>query len=304
MKKFLLFGLFALSSIILLAQNTSLVIFSEDGDPFQLLVNGVVFNEDAQSNVKLEGLNPSRYSVKLVFEDPEIGDLHAYVNLREKKEMTYIVKKRKVSDEEKLALVTLQNIMRDFNLKDREEAEAKKAEIEKRNEVYSLKLFTETDRKKSARNKKSSKIEEINKNAGVNETASARDMETVVVEEVPVAAEQKAEVSVESIEPFDEGNCASSMDDALFNESLKSIKKIGFDDQRLATVEDLINSHCLKVEQSMQLINLFTFENTRLELAKLSYSHIYDQYNFEQMYSLFSFESSREELRAFVESTK
>ncbi|MBT5992221.1 MAG: DUF4476 domain-containing protein, partial [Bacteroidetes bacterium] len=53
-----------------------------------------------------------------------------------------------------------------------------------------------------------------------------------------------------------------------------------------------------------EILDLFTFDNSRLEIAKLAYSNTYDQLNFEKLYDLFSFESSKVELKEFVIANK
>ena len=299
MKKYLLLSLFLLNALYLLSQNTSLVVFSQDGDPFKLVVNGILYNDIPQTNVKIQGLNPTTYQATLMFENPEMGELSSNVNLREGKEMTHVVKKRKISDEEKLALVTFQNIARDFNLKEKSDVEAKKAEIEARNEVYSLKLFTEVE-VEDKQLKVSPKVKEINKNLPVNEVTTVKDMEEVIIEEV---AEEASDVEVEVHEDVayqGKKGCELYIDQISFNKQLAEIKLINFDDQRHTEAEIMINNNCLSVSQIKEIMVLFTFDNPRLELAKLAYSNTYDQDNFAELYSLFSFESSVEELKAFV----
>lgn len=69
MKKFTLLFLLAFSYQCF-AQNNSLNVFSQDGDPFFLIVNGVKQNPEPQTNVTADGLNKETlYKVKVVFAD-------------------------------------------------------------------------------------------------------------------------------------------------------------------------------------------------------------------------------------------
>ena len=304
MKKYLLLSLFLINALYLLAQNTSLVVFSQSGEPFKLVLNGILYNDEAQTNVTVKGLNPTTYQAMLIFENSEIGDLSGYVNLRERKEMTYAVKRRKVSVEEKLALMTLQNIARDFNLKDEDEVEAKKAEIERKDEIYSLKLFTEVAIKKQHQ-KASAKVKEINNNVTVHEVTSVHEMEKVQVEDVAVVAQDSEVIEeVTNDEYVEERGCEMYMDQPNFEMQITEISRVKFEDQKLSAAQELVNNNCLKVNQIEEILDLFTFDNSRLEIAKLAYSNTYDQLNFEKLYDLFSFESSKVELKEFVIANK
>lgn len=72
----------AVSILILLfcssifAQNTSnLIVFSENGNPFYLILNGIRQNEEPQTNVKVEMLNAPNYTTKVIFSDTKLGEI-------------------------------------------------------------------------------------------------------------------------------------------------------------------------------------------------------------------------------------
>lgn len=59
-----------LISISSFAQNSSnLIVFSEDGLKFYLILNGIRQNEVPLTNVKVVDLNQPYYSAKIIFED-------------------------------------------------------------------------------------------------------------------------------------------------------------------------------------------------------------------------------------------
>lgn len=58
------------------AQNTSnLIVFSESGYPFYLILNGIRQNEEPQTNVKVEMLNAPNYTTKIIFSDTKLGEI-------------------------------------------------------------------------------------------------------------------------------------------------------------------------------------------------------------------------------------
>ena len=70
MRKISILFLSAFISIISFAQSTSnLIVFSEDGLKFYLILNGIRQNEVPVTNVKVLDLNQPYYSAKIIFED-------------------------------------------------------------------------------------------------------------------------------------------------------------------------------------------------------------------------------------------
>jgi hypothetical protein len=57
------------------AQNNSLVMFTENGEKFYLILNGVKQNAVGETNVKVTGLNQPNYKAKVIFENKSIPDV-------------------------------------------------------------------------------------------------------------------------------------------------------------------------------------------------------------------------------------
>lgn len=62
----------------------------------------------------------------------------------------------------------------------------------------------------------------------------------------------------------------------------------------------VIRANCLTTNQIKKLLQGFTFEQTKLELAKAAYSRCIDQQNYTQINDLFTFDSSVDDLNAFI----
>ena len=67
-KSFLLVLLVALAPFFSFAQGC-ITVFSEDGEPFYLILNGVKQNNTPQTNVRVDGLHNDFYNAKIVFDD-------------------------------------------------------------------------------------------------------------------------------------------------------------------------------------------------------------------------------------------
>jgi len=90
-------------------------------------------------------------------------------------------------------------------------------------------------------------------------------------------------------------NNVSSIINAINNES--------FDDDKLMIAKQAIKNKCLKTDDVIKIIELITFEDTRLELAKFAYDSTYDIDDYYKINSVFKFSSNKEELNEFI-STK
>lgn len=68
-------------------------------------------------------------------------------------------------------------------------------------------------------------------------------------------------------------------------------------------IQDM-DSACVIVEQTKELIVLFEYEETRLGFAKFMFAYTFDIDNYEKLYSAFNFENSKDELKEFIKNDK
>lgn len=83
-----------------------------------------------------------------------------------------------------------------------------------------------------------------------------------------------------------------AVSDHDFNQILQKIRNqwIG----KLSTAKDAVNANNFNTYQVRQILQVFSSENDKLDLAKLSYRNIVDRQNFRQLYDLFSRQSQSE----------
>ncbi|NTW23165.1 MAG: DUF4476 domain-containing protein [Lentimicrobium sp.] len=88
-----------------------------------------------------------------------------------------------------------------------------------------------------------------------------------------------------------------------FGQIKETISKESFNSTRLTLAKQIIRSkNCFTVWQVTELVKLFSFEDSRLELAKFAYDFTIDQDNYYKVADAFSFSSSKEELMRFLGS--
>ncbi len=88
-------------------------------------------------------------------------------------------------------------------------------------------------------------------------------------------------------------------------EIIGSLKKQSFENTRLETVKQVVRAkQCFSVYQIKQLIDLFTFENNRLELAKFCYNYCTEKSDYYKLNSSFTFSGSVDELNKYIQSQR
>ena len=69
----------------------NVVLFTENGERFYVILNGLRKNQDPETQVKLVGLNHPRYRLKVIFKDSTIPDLDANLYTKPGRELTYAI---------------------------------------------------------------------------------------------------------------------------------------------------------------------------------------------------------------------
>ena len=101
MKKQFFSVLFIILSVVGFAQKSNLVFFTENGESFSLMMNGITYNNSPQTNVKAPQLNAGAYSVRITFSNKSFSPLVEEINLDPSAEVTFIVRQIEASGLEK-----------------------------------------------------------------------------------------------------------------------------------------------------------------------------------------------------------
>lgn len=90
------------------------------------------------------------------------------------------------------------------------------------------------------------------------------------------------------------------MDDREFSRVLQSIEKEWLESNKIKSAIQIVKTNSVTSAQVRQMMQLFGFENNKLELAKQSYANTVDKRNFGVVNDLFSFSSSKEDLARYI----
>lgn len=95
-----------------------------------------------------------------------------------------------------------------------------------------------------------------------------------------------------------------AMTDADFINAKNSISKKNFENDRLSLAKQIINANYFNTSQVVEIINLLSFENSRLDVAKTAYLRTIDKNNYFMVNDALKFSSSIDELEDYINSMK
>jgi hypothetical protein len=94
------------------------------------------------------------------------------------------------------------------------------------------------------------------------------------------------------------------MNDQTFASFIQTMKKESFESTRLDLTKQTAAGNYFTTSQVKQLIALFTFEDSKLDVAKYVYGNTTDRENYFLLYDSFTYSRSKEELAAYCRNYK
>lgn len=306
MKKILLSILLAGLLLPVISQNSNLIIFSEEGERFQVVLNGVLQNADAETNVMIQDLIAPSYKVKIIFEDdiPELDKTVYFSN--GPAQDTYMIKTNKKGA----------YVMRPQNTVPI--AQAPPPPATQRVYVYSATppvaaisvtqthstTTTHVDPGTGTNVNVNANMSGMNMNVSINESSTNTHMSsttttTTTTSGTGVVVAPPPDVYV--IQGYDGYyGCPWPMEDSDFAMAKQSIESKDFSDSKVTVAKQILSNNCLLTRQVSEMVRLFDFEDDRLEIAKYAYGSTLDVGNYFLVNDAFEFESTIEELDEYV----
>jgi len=283
-----------------LAQNSNMIIFSENGERFQVVLNGVLQNADPETNVLITGLNAPSYKLKVLFEN-EISDLDKSIYFQEgSAQYTYALKKNRKGE----YVLRFQNSV--------PLAQAPPPPATQIVHVYSATppstsvTVTQTtttshvDPGTGTHVHVDANMNGMNVNMSINETNTSSTTTTTTTTSSSSISNTGSEVVY--VLPGYDGyyGCPYPMADPDFEMAKRSIESKDFSDSKLRVAKQVLDVNCLLCSQVYQIVGLFDFEDDKLEIAKYAYGSTLDIGNYFRINDAFEFESSIEELDEYI----
>ncbi|MFN5494063.1 MAG: DUF4476 domain-containing protein [Bacteroidota bacterium] len=143
MKNLLTLVVLMFTSTIGYAQNmvAKAIFFSEEGFPFQVVINGLIQNPTPGTNIQVPVTSPGPYKIKILFKDTALGVISDKIYMDPGMEQTYSIGLKKYSDAEKKAKSVGSSIGYHFTSKSTKEYKEEQSKIDKLDARFVVRLL-------------------------------------------------------------------------------------------------------------------------------------------------------------------
>lgn len=289
MKRILLTAMALLAFVVTLqAQNSNAVFFTQNGERFYVVLNGLRMNDQPATNVKVTDLNQPGYKLKVIFENTDLGEMDKNLYLNEPgNETVFVIKKNKKGDW-KLGYQSSVPI-----------AQAPPAPATQSVIVFGAPapppvqtttggtvVVEETVTTTTTTGGGGSTGDNVSMSVGINgfgmdvnvntseggmNTNSSMTTTTTTTTTTTGNVGMVEEVYVEEVAP------CSGMEPGEFSSACSSIRAKSFSDSKMTLAKQIVRGHCVNSAQVRDMLNLFDFEDDKLEFAKFAYDYTADQ---------------------------
>lgn len=296
---------------------TNLVFFSEQGERFTVILNGIRQNAAPETNVKVTDLIAPNYKVKIIFEDQALGQMDKNLTFNQGTETTFVIK-RNNKNEYVLRWMSEVPIAQAMPPAQGQQVVVYTTQPAPTPATVTQTTTTVTETYNEPQQGNVSMGININDpelgvnfNVNVNggavssgtQVSSTQTTTSYTTTTTTTSGYQEPQPAQQAyVMPGYNGpiGCPYPMSPGDFQGVKQSIASKSFDDTRLTIAKQVIASNCLLSDQVKEIMLLFSFEDTRLELAKYAYGYTYDIGNYYRLNDAFTFESSIEELNDYM----
>jgi hypothetical protein len=290
-------------------------VFSEDGDKFTLILNGEVINDTPQSNLRVEELNQPYYNAKVKFADNTLMDISKN-NLMITDadgifmDVTYKIRRDK-NNKTKLKMNYFSSIpvVPDFipasNVHVVHYGQPQPAPVIVQQVGGVSQTTTTTTTQTGGTNiGVGVNVGGINMGVSINDNMGNGSVTQTTTTTTTSSSSHSGNHGNHGnhVEPVRGCGGNSCMTPGNFNAALATIKKQSFEDSKLKTAKQVIAVNCLNVDQIIQIANLFSFEDNKLDFAKFAYDYCIEPRNYFKLNGIFKFSSNADELSDYVQS--
>jgi hypothetical protein len=309
------FAAFALVSG-LRAQTSDIVVFSDEGDKFTLVIDGDVKNEVPATRVVAKGIKNETPLLIVNFEDKQIPTLKQNGWMEPGQEYTLRITTNKkgakvlrMQGQAPLGTASAEPASKPAPGQFTEDAAAPASTREviatDGPTTKSTTTITTTEGVPDGNVKMSVGVNGTGLNVAVNDgmggTSTTTTTTTTYTSTTTTGTAAPAPAPVEE-DPAVAGGCRQAMSAIDFEDAKESVESKGFDETKLTTAKQIAGSNCLSTSQVKSIMGLFGFEDSKLDFAKFAYDHVMDRNNYYKVNDAFGFSSSVDELNSYIQS--
>lgn len=301
------------------AQMSNLIFFTEQGERFSVILNGVLQNSSPQTNIKVTDLPAPGYKLKIIFEDKSLPQIDKNLAFKQGFETNFVIRK---NNKNEYVVRWLNDLPLDQALPPSQGQSVIVYTTVPAVQTSTTVTQTQTTTVNNASNGGSVGFSVNDPSLGVNinlnlngngmgNTSQSSTYSTTTTTTTSGNPEQNYREEQHHPEnpprqayhmPGYNGptGCDYPMSPQDFSSAKATISGKSFEDSKLTIAKQIINTNCLLSAQVKEIMLLFSFEDTRLELAKFAYGYTWDTGNYYKLNDAFTFESSIDELNAYI----
>jgi hypothetical protein len=320
MKHLILLLFFLINSHFINCQSSELTFFSENGELFYIILDGVRQNNNPSSNIKIDHLDRPNYRVKIIFDDANLEDINRNIFVQDVDNKSvhsvYMIYKNKKNKMD-IKMSSFSDVTQKKEPKNEEIIHYHKEEwpLEKPNPRIN-RISSNTERQDNfdiGINTTGAKVK-VNQNGqstNINiQTPKLDDLMNMNFND-PIQVTNKSAETAKKYNPYETNTisnevttnkCNLAMPSADFNAAVATLKKMSFEETTLKTAKQISKKNCMSVQQIISIIKLFSFEESKLDFAIAAYDQCIDTNNYFKINEHFTFSSSSDSLNEFLNS--
>lgn len=288
-----------------------ITVFSEDGHPFHLIVNGIKQNDQPLTNVLVDGLTLPTYKVKVLFADGSLTPIDKMIQTRDADDLpveaSYRIKRNNkgvlvlqffsqqpIAQPMSYTQNTVPADMAVINFRSSESVN---------NTVVVGSSVTTTTTSIGGPGGVGAYVDAVDPVTGERVSVGVGiGMTGANVTTTTTTTTTSTQTTGGNIQPPPSNNqgCAYPMSPGNFESAKGSIRGQSFEDTKLSSAKNIASSNCLSAQQVKEICQLFSFEESKLEFAKFAYARCTDRNNYFKVSEVFSFSSSTDELNKYT----
>ena len=263
---------FAMTASLQAQLMRNLVLVSENHEAFTLFVNQNQINGQALNNVRVSGLNENFYDLTI----------HTSVSNRILRANLYVP--------------PLSEIVYEFSM----------PTIQAPNGVFSILALApilETVQEQSGDFQWGNDAQndvDVNQGGGINIVIN-NNVDTDVNTNIDTQTDIPVVEEIVYVDGYSgEIGCTTPLSETRFQNMLATIEDQSFASSKKRIAKQVIRANCMVASHIVDILELFSFESDKLEVAKFAYDYTYDIENYYLINNVFDFESSIEKLDDYI----
>jgi len=296
---------------------SQLTIFHQDGEKFWVIIDGVKQNAAPQYTIFLDSLKGNFVKIKIIFDDEKIKDINKTITLKDENDKCihskYVIKK--VKNEYVMRLYSYEPLI--IESKNNELVNDIQVNNQQPQQQLNLQQPQQVQQNLQLQQPTNQNQQQGGIGATIIDPITGQPISVNVSFNVPVAEPQNinptqqdfSQTQVQNIEKqpqFQQQPQQISptyyqpMSPEDFASAKASISSKSFEDSKLTLAKQIAASNHLTSKQVKEIMQLFSFEDSKLDFAKYAYKYVYDPNNYYIVNDAFKFSSSIDELNEFI----